>query len=152
MGIKVIATNKKAFHDYNILETYEAGLVLKGTEVKAIREGNVNLRDSYIRIEDGEAYIIGMHVGHYKPAGKHQHDFTRKRKLLLHKREILKLMGKIQEKGLTLIPTKLYLKNGKIKLEIALAKGKAKYEKREAIRERDMKRELQKKFKGQIKL
>ncbi len=152
MGIKVIATNKKAFHDYNILETYEAGLVLKGTEVKAIREGNVNLRDSYIRIEDGEAYIIGMHVGHYKPAGKHQHDFTRKRKLLLHKREILKLMGKIQEKGLTVIPTKLYLKNGKIKLEIALAKGKAKYEKREAIRERDMKRELQKKFKGQIKL
>ncbi len=152
MGIKVIATNKKAFHDYNILETYEAGLVLKGTEVKAIREGNVNLRDSYIRIEDGEAYIIGMHVGHYKPAGKHQHDFTRKRKLLLHKREILKLMGKIQEKGLTLIPTKLYLKNGKIKLEIALAKGKAKYEKREAIRERDMKRELQKKFKGQIKI
>ncbi len=152
MGIKVIATNKNAYRNYQIIETYEAGLVLKGTEVKAIREGNVNLKESYIRIENGEAYIIGMHVGHYKPAGKYQHEYTRKRKLLLHKREILRLMGKMQEKGLTLIPTKLYLKNGKIKLEIALAKGKAKYEKREAMKEKAIKRELQKKFKGKIKV
>ncbi|MDQ7055231.1 MAG: SsrA-binding protein SmpB [Persephonella sp.] len=152
MGIKVVATNKNAYHNYNIIETYEAGLVLEGSEVKSIREGSVNLRDSFIRIDNGEAYIHNMYVAPYKPAGKLQHDPYRKRKLLLHKREILKLMGKVQEKGLTIIPLKLYFKNGKAKLEIALAKGKAKYEKREAIKERDIKRELSKKYKGRIKL
>ncbi len=152
MGIKVVATNKNAYHNYNIIETYEAGLVLEGSEVKSIREGAVNLRDSFIRIDNGEAYIYNMYVAPYKPAGKLQHDPYRKRKLLLHKREILKLMGKVQEKGLTIIPLKLYFKNGKAKLEIALAKGKAKYEKREAIKERDIKRELSKKYKGKIKL
>ncbi|MBK3332714.1 SsrA-binding protein SmpB [Persephonella atlantica] len=152
MGIKVVATNKNAYHNYNIIETYEAGLVLKGSEVKSIREGAVNLRDSFIRIDDGEAFIYNMYVAPYKPASKLQHDPYRKRKLLLHKREILKLMGKVQEKGLTIIPLKLYFKDGKAKLEIALAKGKAKYEKREAIKERDIKRELSKKYKGKIKL
>ncbi|WP_456400665.1 SsrA-binding protein SmpB [Persephonella sp.] len=152
MGHKIIATNKQAYHNYNILDTYEAGLVLKGSEVKSIREGSVNLRDSFIRIDNGEAFIYNMYIAPYKPASKLQHDPYRKRKLLLHKREILKLMGKVQEKGLTIIPTKLYLKNGKVKLEIALAKGKAKYEKRESIKERDIKRELSKKFKGKIKL
>ena len=152
MGIKVIATNKQVYHNYQILETYEAGLVLKGTEVKALREGNVNMRDAYVRIEDGEAYVVGLYIGPYKPAGRLQHDPTRKRKLLLHKREILKLMGKIQEKGLTIVPTKIYFKNGKAKIEIALAKGKAKYEKREAIKERETKRELAKKYKGKIRL
>ncbi|ACO04058.1 MAG TPA: SsrA-binding protein [Persephonella sp.] len=152
MGIKVVATNKVAYHNYNIIETYEAGIVLKGSEVKSIREGSVNLRDSFVRIDNGEAFIYNMYIAPYKPASKLQHDPYRKRKLLLHKREILKLMGKVQEKGLTIIPTKVYLKNGKVKIEIALAKGKAKYEKREAIKERDMKRELSKKYKGKIKL
>ena len=152
MGIKVVATNKNAIHNYNILETYEAGIVLEGSEVKSIREGSVNLRDSFIRIDNGEAFIYNMYIAPYKPAAKLQHNPYRKRKLLLHKREILKLMGKVQEKGLTLIPLKLYFKNGKAKLEIALAKGKAKYENREAIKERDMKRELSKKYKGRIKL
>ncbi len=152
MGIKVVATNKPAYHNYDILETYEAGLVLEGSEVKSIREGAVNLKDAFIRIDDGEAYVYNMYIAPYKPAAKFQHDPYRKRKLLLHKREILKLMGKVQEKGLTIIPLKLYFKNGKAKLEIALAKGKAKYEKRQAIKERETRRELAKKYKGRIKL
>ncbi len=151
-NIKVVATNKQAYHNYNIIDTYEAGLVLQGSEVKSIREGQVNLRDSFVRIDNGEAFVINMYIAPYKPASKLQHDPYRKRKLLLHKREILKLMGKVQEKGYTIIPTKLYFKNGKAKLEIALAKGKAKYEKKQAIRERDLKRELSKKYKGKIKL
>lgn len=151
-NIKVVATNKQAYHNYNIVDTYEAGLVLQGSEVKSIREGQVNLKDSFVRIDDGEAYVLNMYIAPYKPASKLQHDPYRKRKLLLHKREILKLMGKAQEKGYTIIPTKLYFKNGKAKLEIALAKGKAKYEKRQAIKERDLKRELAKKYKGRIKL
>ncbi len=151
-NIKVVATNKQAYHNYNIIDTYEAGLVLQGSEVKSIREGQVNLKDSFVRIDDGEAYVLNMYVAPYKPASKLQHEPYRKRKLLLHKREILKLMGKVQEKGYTIIPTKLYFKNGKAKLEIALAKGKAKHEKRQAIKERDLKRELSKKYKGRIKL
>ena len=151
-NIKVVATNKQAYHNYNIVDTYEAGLVLQGSEVKSIREGQVNLKDSFVRIDDGEAYVLNMYVAPYKPASKLQHEPYRKRKLLLHKREILKLMGKVQEKGYTIIPTKLYFKNGKAKLEIALAKGKAKHEKRQAIKERDLKRELSKKYKGRIKL
>jgi SsrA-binding protein len=151
-GIKVVATNKSAYHNYNIIETYEAGLVLQGSEVKSIREGQVNLKDSFVRIDNGEAFVYNMYIAPYKPANKLQHDPYRKRKLLLHKREILKLMGKVQEKGYTIVPTKLYFKNGKAKLEIALAKGKAKYEKRQAIKERDLKRELSKKYKGKIKM
>ena len=151
-NIKVVATNKQAYHNYNIIDTYEAGLVLQGSEVKSIREGQVNLKDSFVRIDNGEAFVLNMYVAPYKPASKLQHDPYRKRKLLLHKREILKLMGKVQEKGYTIVPTKLYFKNGKAKLEIALAKGKAKHEKRQAIKERDLKRELSKKYKGRIKL
>ncbi len=151
-NIKVVATNKQAYHNYNIVDTYEAGLVLQGSEVKSIREGQVNLKDSFVRIDDGEAYVLNMYIAPYKPASKLQHDPYRKRKLLLHKREILKLMGKVQEKGYTIVPTKLYFKNGKAKLEIALAKGKAKHEKRQAIKERELKRELSKKYKGRIKL
>ncbi len=151
-NIKVVATNKQAYHNYNIVDTYEAGLVLQGSEVKSIREGQVNLKDSFVRVDNGEAYVLNMYVAPYKPASKLQHEPYRKRKLLLHKREILKLMGKVQEKGYTIVPTKLYFKNGKAKLEIALAKGKAKHEKRQAIKERDLKRELSKKYKGKIKL
>ena len=151
-NIKIVATNKQAYHNYNIIETYEAGLSLQGSEVKSIREGQVNLKDSFVRIDNGEAYVLNMYIAPYKPASKLQHDPYRKRKLLLHKREILKLMGKVQEKGYTIVPTKLYFKNGKAKLEIALAKGKAKHEKRQAIKERDLKRELSKKYKGKIKL
>jgi len=152
MGIKIVATNKTAYHNYDIIETYEAGIVLKGTEVKSLREGGCNLKDSFVRIDNGEAYLYNCYIAPYKPAGKLQHDPYRKRKLLLHKREILKLMGKVQEKGLTIVPTKVYFKNGKAKVEIALAKGKAKYEKRQAIKERELKRELSKKYKGKIKL
>lgn len=151
-NIKIVATNKQAYHNYNIIETYEAGLSLQGSEVKSIREGQVNLKDSFVRIDNGEAYVLNMYIAPYKPASKLQHDPYRKRKLLLHKKEILKLMGKVQEKGYTIVPTKLYFKNGKAKLEIALAKGKAKHEKRQAIKERDLKRELSKKYKGKIKL
>ncbi|GAB6072489.1 SsrA-binding protein SmpB [Venenivibrio stagnispumantis] len=152
MAVKVVATNKSAFHNYNILEKYEAGIVLTGSEVKSLREGNCNLKDSFVRIEGGEAYLYNCYIGPYKPAAKLGHDPTRPRKLLLHKREILKLMGKVQEKGLTIIPTQIYFKNGKAKVEIALAKGKVKYEKREAIKEKDLKREMAKDFKGKLKL
>jgi len=149
---KVVATNKKAFHDYTILEKYEAGIVLTGSEVKSLREGACNLKDSFVVIEDGEAWLYNFYIAPYKPAAKFGHDPTRKRKLLLHKKEILKLMGKVKEKGLTIVPLRVYFKNGKAKVEIALAKGKVKYEKREAMKEKDMKREIEKSFKGKIKL
>jgi SsrA-binding protein len=124
MSEKVVATNKKAFHDYAILEKYEAGIVLTGSEVKSLREGECNLKDSFVMIEDGEAWLYNCYIAPYKPAAKFGHDPTRKRKLLLHKKEILKLMGKVKEKGLTIVPLRVYFKNGKAKVEIALVKGK----------------------------
>jgi SsrA-binding protein len=126
--------------------------VLTGSEVKSLREGACNLKDSFVAIEDGEAQLYNCYIAPYKPAAKFSHDPTRKRKLLLHKKEILKLMGKVKEKGLTIIPLRVYFKNGKAKVEIALAKGKVKYEKREAMKEKDMKREIEKSFKGKVKL
>ncbi|MGC8868381.1 MAG: SsrA-binding protein SmpB [Sulfurihydrogenibium sp.] len=152
MSIKVVATNKKAFHDYNIIEKYEAGMVLTGSEVKSLREGSCNLKDSFVMIEDGEAWLYNCYIAPYKPAHKLGHDPYRKRKLLLHKREILRLMGKVKEKGLTIVPLQVYFKDGKAKVEIALAKGKVKYEKREDMKERDTRREIEKQFKGKIKL
>jgi len=136
-----LADNRKAGHDYHLLEQFEAGVALAGTEVKAIREGRVNLRDSYCKLERGEAYLLGAHIGQYSHGGYASHDPTRPRKLLLHRDELNKLLGKTAERGLTIVPLRLYLKNGRVKLTIALAKGKKTYDKRETIRRRDAERE-----------
>jgi SsrA-binding protein len=136
-----IADNRKAFHDYHILETFEAGIALLGTEVKGIREGQANLRDSYARLEKGEVWLFNVHINPYSHRGYVDHDPRRKRRLLLHKHEIRKLIGKTVEKGLTLVPTKLYFKNGKVKVALALAKGKQDHDKRETLRRREADRE-----------
>ena len=141
-SIKIVTKNRKAFHDYNILETIEAGMVLTGTEVKSLRAGRCNLKDSYARIKNGEVWLIGMHISPYENAGYATHDPFRERKLLLHKDEIRRLWRKVQEKGITLIPLKVYFKNGKAKVELGLATGKRKYDKRADIARRDQEREL----------
>ncbi|AEA34146.1 SsrA-binding protein SmpB [Hippea maritima] len=136
--------NRKARHDYEILETYEAGLELKGSEVKSIRMGSANLKDSYAEIKNGEIWVNNFHISPYKFASAHtNHDPYRKKKLLLHKYQIRRLIGKVKEKGLTLIPLKVYSKNGKIKMELALAKGKKLFDKRKDIKERDLTREAE---------
>src|SRR5919106_701387 len=136
-----VAENRKAFHDYHLLETFEAGLVLLGTEVKAIREGRVNLRDSYARVEDGEVFLYNVHISPYSHRGYADHEPLRKRKLLLHKQEIRKLIGKTVERGMTLVPVRVYFKNGRVKVAISLAKGKKTYDKRETIKKRETERE-----------
>ena len=138
---KNIAENRKAFHDYHIIETFEAGIVLVGTEVKAIREGNANLRDSFARLEDGQVWLYNVHINPYSHRGYSTHEPTRKRKLLLHRREIRKLIGKTVEKGMTLVPTRLYFHNGHVKVELALGKGKQAHDKRETIKRREADRE-----------
>jgi SsrA-binding protein len=138
---KSIAENRKAFHDYHILETFEAGVQLQGTEVKAIREGNVNLRDSYASVDGGVVWIYDVHINPYSHRGYADHEPTRKRKLLLHRQEIRKLIGRTVERGLTLVPTRMYFKNGHVKIAIALAKGKQAHDKRETIKKRDADRE-----------
>jgi len=138
---KIVAENRKARHDYHILETFEAGLVLLGTEVKAIREGRANLRDSFARVEDGEIFVHNVHISAYSHSGYASHDELRRRKLLLHLHEIRKLIGKTVERGMTLVPLRLYFKDGRAKLEIALAKGKRDYDRRETIRRREAERE-----------
>jgi len=140
--IKIIAVNRKARHDFFIEDEYEVGLVLKGTEVKSLRLGKVNLKDSYARVKDGEVFIHQMHIGPYPFAHYENHDPLRTRKLLLHKQEIKRLYAKINEKGHTLVPLKIYFKDGKVKISLALAKGKRQYDKREAIKRRDEQREL----------
>ncbi len=141
--IKIITENRKARHNYFIEETYEAGLVLLGTEVKSLRLGRVNLKDSYARINKGEVFVHQMHISAYPFAYYGNHEPLRKRKLLLHKYEINKLYGKVNEKGFSLIPLKIYFQNGKAKLTLALARGKRKFDKREAIRRRDEQRDLE---------
>jgi SsrA-binding protein len=136
-----IADNRKAFHDFHILETFEAGVVLLGTEVKAIREGNVNLRDSFARVEGGEVWIYNVHVSPYSHRGYADHEPTRRRKLLLHRREIRKLIGKTVERGMTLVPTRMYFHNGHVKVAIGLARGKKAHDKRETIKRREAERE-----------
>ncbi len=136
-----LADNRKAHHDYHLLETFEAGVVLLGTEVKAIREGRVNLRDSYARVEDGELFIYNVHISPYSHRGYADHDPLRRRKLLLHRDEIRKLIGKTVEKGMTLVPVRMYLKNGRVKVAVSLAKGKKEYDKRETIKRREADRE-----------
>src|SRR5438045_2756666 len=136
-----IAENRKAFHDFHLLETFEAGLVLLGTEVKSIREGRVNLRDSFARVEDGEVFIYNVNIGSYSHRGYADHEPLRRRKLLLHRDEIKKLIGKTVEKGMTLVPTRLYFKDGRVKVAVSLAKGKQLYDKRETERRREADRE-----------
>jgi len=136
-----IADNRKAFHDYHILETFEAGIVLQGTEVKAIREGRVNLRDSYARVEQDEVFLYNVHISAYEHRGYADHEPTRRRKLLLHRQEIRKLIGKTVERGMTLVPTRMYFKNNRVKIAVGLAKGKQAHDKRETIRRREIDRE-----------
>ena len=138
---KIIADNRKAHHDYHLLETFEAGVALLGTEVKAIREGGVQLRDSFARIEGGEVWIYNVHISAYSNRGYSNHEPTRKRKLLLHRQEIKKLIGKTVEKGMTLVPVRMYLKNGRVKVAISLAKGKKEHDKRASEKDRDWQRE-----------
>lgn len=142
-GKKIVGENRKARHDYFIEDEYEAGLVLVGTEVKSLRQGRVNLKDSYARIKDGEVYVFQMHIGPYPFAYYGNHDPLRPRKLLLHKQEIKRLHSKVNEKGHTLVPLRIYFKDGKVKLTLALAKGKRQYDKRETIKRRDEQRELE---------
>ena len=136
-----IAENRKAHHDFHLLESFEAGIVLVGTEVKAIREGRVNLRDSFARVEDGEIFLYGVNISPYSHRGYADHEPMRRRKLLLHREEIRKLIGKTVERGMTLVPTRLYFKNGRVKVSVSLAKGKKEFDKRETIKRREAERE-----------
>lgn len=146
-SIKLIANNKKAYHDFFILENIEAGITLHGTEVKSLRMGKCSIKESFLRIENGEMFIYGMHISPYEKGNIFNKDPLRVRKLLLHKAEINKLLGKIKEKGMTLVPLKVYLKGSLVKVEIGLAKGKKLYDKREDIAKKDMKREAERDFK-----
>jgi len=139
---KTICINRKAHFDYTIEEKYEAGMILTGGEVKSLRDGRANLKDSYGRVDKGQLFLLNTHISDYKPAYYFNGDPTRTRKLLMHKKEIVRLMGKVQEQGLTLIPLRLYFKNGRAKVEIALARGKKRYDKRETIREREVQRDI----------
>lgn len=147
--MKIVANNKKAYHDYFIEDSYEAGIELKGTEIKSVRNGNVNLKDSFIRIKENEAYLENVHISPYEQGNRFNHDPLRTRKLLLHKKEILKLVNKLKEGGLTIVPTKMYFNHGsKVKVEIAIAKGKKLYDKRQDLKEKDAKRDIEKALKN----
>ncbi len=147
-SIKIIAQNKKAFHDYFVDERYEAGVELFGTEVKSIRAGKVNVKESYCDIKDGEVYVVGMHISPYEQGNIFNKDPMRPKKLLLHKREILKLFGLVSQKGYTLIPLQVYLKNSRVKIEIGLCRGKKLYDKREDMAKNDAKRDMERAFKS----
>lgn len=150
--MKILAQNKKAFHDYELIEYFESGIALEGTEVKSCKAGKVNLRDAYVRIKDNEAFVLNMNISHYEQGNIMNHEPTRTRKLLLHRREINKLVGKSQEKGLTIVPLKIYLVKNLVKMEIALAKGKQAHDKRNTIKEKDLKREISRDFKNKFKI
>ena len=150
-GTKLLAENRKAGYDYEFLDHWEAGVVLLGTEVKAIREGKVNLRDSYARMEGSELWMYNVHVSPYSHRGYASHEPLRKRKLLLNRAEIRKLIGRTVEKGLTLVPTRMYLKNGRVKVNIALARGKKSHDKRETIKKREADRETRAAVKTRIR-
>ena len=145
--MKIVAQNKKAYHDYFILDTYEAGIELQGTEIKSIRKGSVNLKDSFIRIRNDEAFIDNMHIAPYEQGNRFNHEPLRQRKLLLHKKEIKNLQKELKEIGLTIVPTKLYFNTSKLKVEIALARGKKLYDKRQDLKEKDSKRDIEKALK-----
>jgi SsrA-binding protein len=145
-GIKLIAQNKKAYHDYHIEETLEAGIALTGTEVKSLRAGRANLRDSYAAVENGELFLVGMHVSPYEQGNIFNHDPLRSRKLLVHARELRRLYGKVKVAGYTLVPTKLYFKDGRVKVEIGLAKGKTTYDKRQTLATKEAERDMARAF------
>lgn len=151
-GIKIVSENRKARHDYHIHETYEAGLVLTGTEVKSLRAGRANLKDSYARVDGGELMLHNMHISPYDQGNRFNHEPLRTRKLLMHRAEINKLIGKTKEKGYTLVPLKLYFTRGRAKLELGLATGKHTYDKRQDIAERDAKREMDRAFRDRQKV
>lgn len=142
-GIKMISDNRKARHDFHILDTYQAGIELMGTEVKSMRHGTVNLRDSFARIDKNEVWLHNMHVSPYEYGNRSNHEPLRKRRLLMHKKEILKIQAKMKEKGLTLVPLKIYFKGNWVKVDLALARGKRVYDKRQAIAKREGKRQLE---------
>jgi SsrA-binding protein len=146
--MQFVCQNRKAYHDYSIEETIEAGMSLLGTEVKSIREGRINLKDSYVLIKDTEAFLFNCHISPYSHGNIMNHEPLRTRKLLMHKKEIVRLQGKMAQKGYTLIPLKVYFKNGRVKVEVGLAKGKREYEKRDAIKEREANREIEKAMKS----
>jgi len=148
-NLKTIATNRKAYRDYFIIESFEAGIVLMGTEVKSIRAGKANLNDSYASLKNNEVYLDNMHISPYEQANRYNHDPLRKRKLLLHKKQIRKLIGKIEQRGMTLIPLKIYFKGPNIKVEIALVRGKKQYDKRKEIAKKDFEREKKRDWKYQ---
>lgn len=147
MGKKVIATNRKAFHDFILFDKFEAGIVLCGTEIKSLRNGGVNLKDSFVKIENAEAYLYNCHINPYEQGNRYNHDSKRVRKLLLTKKEILKMLGKIKKEGYAIIPIELFLQNGWAKIEIALAKGKKLHDKRDALKEKAIKRDIQRSVK-----
>ncbi len=143
MNVKIIATNRKARHNYLLLETFEAGLVLQGSEIKSIRAGHISIKQAYVRVDGEEAWLLEAHIAPYEQASRYNHEPTRPRKLLLNKKEIYKLWDEVRRKGTTVIPTKVYLKNGRAKVEIALARGKKLHDKRQSIAERDAQRQVE---------
>ncbi|MGB2909364.1 MAG: SsrA-binding protein SmpB [Anaerolineales bacterium] len=151
MPIKVVSKNRKAKYEYFIFEQYEAGIVLQGSEIKSIRAGQVSLAEAYVRIDSGEAWIIDLHIAHYEQAGIFNHEPRRPRKLLLHRREIRHLWDQVRKKGVTIIPLKMYLKDGLAKVEIAIVKGKKLYDKRQVIANRDAQREIDRQYHGKYK-
>lgn len=148
MSIKVIARNRKAHHDYSFLDKYEAGLVLSGSEIKSIRAGQISIKEAYVRTDGEEAWLVNAHIAPYDPASIQNHPPKRDRKLLLHKKEIIKLWDQVRQKGVTIVPLQVYLKKGRAKVEIAIAKGKKQYDKRQAIAKRDADREIERALKS----
>jgi SsrA-binding protein len=152
MDNQVVATNRKAFHEFHILDTYEAGIELLGSEVKSLREGNANIKEAYVVIRKGQAWVIGVHINPYSHTGSEGHAPVRNRRLLLHKREIAKVQASLDQKGLTAVPLKIYFNSkGRAKLEIGLAKGKKTFDKKDAIKERDIKRDAQRELRNRIR-
>jgi len=151
VSIKIVATNRKARHQYRFYDTYEAGLVLQGSEIKSIRAGRVSLQEGFVLFENGEAWLVNVHIAPYDPASRQNHNPRRRRKLLLHRREIDRLQARVQEKGFTVVPTKLYLKNGLAKVEIALVRGKKQYDKRQTLAKRDAKRQVERAIKERLR-
>lgn len=148
MGIKIVATNRKATHEYFILESFEAGIALMGSEIKSVRAGQISLAEAYVQIDGKEAWLMESHIAPYEQASIYNHEPRRKRRLLLHKKEIRIMWNEVRQKGVTIIPLKVYLKEGRAKVEIALAKGKKLYDKRDTIAKRDYERELERQFKN----
>ena len=147
MSVKIVASNRKAHHEYFFLDRLEAGIVLTGSEIKSIRAGQMSIKEAYVRVDGREAWLVDSHIAPYDPASRMNHDPKRPRKLLLHKKEIIRLWDEVRQKTLTIVPLQVYLKDGRAKIEIALAKGKKNYDKRQTIAKRDMEREVQRDYK-----